>query len=94
MKMALGILVGIVLFAVLFKPLYWIVTIAVALSLGLFGLPVSSSPDLLSSVQSFGNVIALVGAAWLAERAYTRISGKSGFFLRKKKASPQNEIAT
>ena len=94
MKVALGILVGIVLFAVLFKPLYWIVTIVVALSLGLFGLSVSSSPDLLSSVQSFGYVMALVGAAWLAERAYARISGKSGLFFRKKKASAQNDMVT
>ena len=76
-RVAMGIIIGLVVFAAFFKIIAFIVSIGSALGLMIFDIHVSESERALANVEAAANILGFVGAAILANKVYKRITRKN-----------------
>lgn len=76
-KVAFGILLGLIVFLISFKIIAFVISVGAALGLGVLDINVSEDKSLLANIEAVANILGFVGAAILASKVYKRITRKN-----------------
>jgi len=76
-RIILGVFSGLLVFAIVFKLLVFLITIISLFLLGGFGVDISGSTETVANVDAIANILALIISAILANKTYILISRKN-----------------
>lgn len=73
-KIVMGIIVGLIVFAIAAKIIVFLVALIGALGLGAIGIHISQNPEAYKDVEAAANILGFIGGAYLFIKIYKKIT--------------------